>query len=241
MQVAVIRVGVEHEANFSAPLFDLADRSTEVLKCFHDEVSPKYRIRSEDMWISEGIQLSEPRVGIDLFGGHGLIDVTVDRLSVSFKSVRNARQAAICRDYISLSELALRTAFPELAVSTAAFKLTLSLQLDDEATSANQHLSQVTEPSFKGDLGAFGSVCALPRVNLDVDNDEEHWRASFFAHGRGRDPLLLNASCRLWYHKDTTMRHLADKLLHMERLLSAFLGGIGLDAANPLFGMGAAE
>lgn len=127
MQVAVKRVDVEHEAHFSAPLFDLADHSTEVLRCFHDEASSKYPIRSEDMWISKGVQLSEPRVGIDMFGGHGLIDVTVDRLSVSFKSVRNARQAAICRDCISLSESALRRGFPELAVSTAAFKLTLSL------------------------------------------------------------------------------------------------------------------
>lgn len=241
MQVAVKRMGVEHETNFSTPLFDLADRSTEVLRCFHDEISSKYPIRSEDMWISKGVQLSEPRVGIDLFGGHGLIDVTVDRLSVGFKAVQNARLAAICRNSIALSKSALRKVFPDLAVSTAAFKLTLSLRLDDEAANANQHLSQATEPSFKGDLGAFGSVRALPRVSLDLDNNEEHWRAFFSAYGSGQDPQQLNASCRLWYYEDTAIQRLTDKVLHMERLLAAFLGGIGLDAASPLFGMGAAE
>lgn len=241
MQAAVKRVSVEHETHFSAPLFDLAARSIEVLRCFHGEISSKYPIHSEDMWISKGVQLSEPRVGIDMFGGHGLIDVTVDRLSVGFKAVQNARLAAICRNCISLSEAALRKAFPDLAVSTAVFKLTLSLRLNDEAANANQHLSQVTEPSFKGDLDEFGSARALPRVNLDLDNDEERWRAFFSANGRGKDPLLLNASCRLWYYEGTTIRHLTDRLLHLERLLSAFLGGIGLEAANPLFGMGAAE
>ena len=241
MQAAVKRVGVEHEIHFSAPLLDLAARSIEVLKCFHSEISSKYSIRSEDMWISKGVQLSEPRVGIDMFGGHGLIDVTVDRLSVGFKAVQNAKLAVICRNCISLSEAALRTVFSDLAVRTTVFKLTLILRLDDEAANANQHLSQVTGPSFKGDLDAFGSVCALPRVNLDLDNDEERWRAFFSANGRGKDPLLLNASCRLWHYEDTAIRHLTDRLLHMERLLSAFLSGIGLDVANPLFGMEAAE
>ncbi len=241
MQVAIKKVDVEHEAAFSAPLFDLADRSPEVLRRLHDEVSPKYPIRSEDMWISKEVQLSEPQVGIDMFNGHGLIDVTVDRLAVSFKSLRNAGQAAICRNFISLSERTLKRVFPDVTVSTAAFKSTLSLRLDDEATNANQHLSQVTEPSFKGDLDAFGSVCIYPRVILDANNDEEQWRAFFFAHGRGKDPLGLSVTCRLWYYEGTAFRHLKDKLLHMELLLSAFLGGIDLDVAKPLFGMGEAE
>ena len=242
MQVAVKRVDVEHEATFSVPFFDLADRRTEMLRCLHNEVSSKYRIRSEDMWISKGGQLSELQVGIDMFDRHGLIDVTADRLSVSFKSVRNEKQATICRDCISLSESALRNAFPELTVNTAAFKLTLFFQLNDNTTSASQHLSQVTESSFKGDLDAFGSVRTLPRVNLDIDNDEEYWRAFFSAYGSGRNPQLLNAYCRFFYdYEDTTIRRLTDKLLHMERLVSAFFGGIGLDAANPLFGMGVAE
>ena len=241
MQVAVKRVGVEYEADFSAPLFDLADRSTEALRCFHDGFSSKYPIRSEDMWISKGEQLSEPRVGIDVFGGYGLVDVSVDRLSVSFKSLQNERQAGICRDCIALSERTLKEIFPDLTVSAAAFKLTLPLRLDETATSADQYLSRVTEPSFKGDLDAFGSMRAHSRVNLDLDNGEEGWRALFSAHGRAKDRLQLSVSCRLWYSKGAVTRSLEDKLLHTERLLSAFLSGIGLDAANPLFKMGDAE
>ena len=241
MQVAVKRVGVEYEADFSAPLFDLTDRSTEALRCFHDGFSSKYPIRSEDMWISKGGQLSESRVGIEVFGGYGLVDVSVDRLSVSFKSLQNERQAGICRDCISLSERTLKKIFPDLTVSTAAFKLTLPLRLDETATSADQYLSRVTEPSFKGDLDAFGSMHAHSRVNLDLDNGEEGWRALFSAHGRAKDRLQLSVSCRLWYSEGAVTRSLEDKLLHTERLLSAFLSGIGLDAANPLFKMGDAE
>lgn len=241
MRVAVKRVGVEYEADFSAPLFDLADRSTKALRCFHDGFSSKYPIRSEDMWISKGGQLSELRVGIDVFGGYGLIDVSVDGLSVSFKSLQNERQAGICRDCISLSERTLKKVFPDLTVSTATFKLTLPLRLGETATSADQHLSRVTKPSFKGDLDAFGSMRTYSRVNLDLDNDEEGWRALFSAHGRAKDPLQLSVSCRLWYSEGTAIRSLKDKLLHTERLLSAFLSGIGLDAANPLFNMGGTE
>lgn len=240
MQVAVKRVGVEYEADFSAPLFDLADRSTEALRCFHDGFSSKYPIRSEDMWISKGERLSEPRVGIDVFGGQGLIDVSVDRLFISFKSLQNEKQAGICRDCISLGERTLNKVFPDLTVSTEEFKLTLPLRLDETATSADQHLSRVTQPSFKGDLDAFGSTYAYSRVNLDLGNGEEGWRAFFSAHGRAKDSLL-SVSCRLRYSKGTAIGSLKDKLLHTERLLSTFLSGIGLDAANPLFKMGGTE
>ena len=241
MQATINWVNIGHEIDFSAPLFDLADRSTEVLRRFHDGVSSKYPIRSENMWISKGARLSEAKARIDLFDGNGLIEVTTDRLSVNFSYIQSAEQATICRECISLSERALREVFPDVAVSVVAFNSSYSLSLDGETASANQYLSRAAQPSFKGDMGPFGSVRAYPLVSLDVDNDEEHWNAFFSARGMGKDRPMLSVSCLVSYDKDAAIHCLEERLQHIERLSSAFLNGLDLDVTNTLFGMAEAK
>ncbi len=85
MQAAVERVDLEYEAAFFGSGFDLSARNMEVLRSFHEGIGSSYPIRSSDMQISRGDRLSEVRVRISLFGGNGLIDVTEDRLSISFE------------------------------------------------------------------------------------------------------------------------------------------------------------
>ena len=241
MQATIRRLDVKHEVNFSAPLLDLPARSDEVLQAFHKGVGSRHPFGSADMQVSKGARLSEARVRIDLFNRYGLIEVTADRLSINCSYIQNAQQAAICRECILLGERTLREVFSDLAVRTEVFDLYLSLLLDDETTSAGQHLSWAAQPSFKGDSHTFGSVRTYPLVHLDMDNEQEHWRALFSAREEEQDTPFLSAFCFIAYNKDAAIRGLEERLQHMERLSSTFLNGISLEVANPLFGLEEAE
>ena len=237
MQAAVERVDLEYEADFSAPLFDLSARNTEVLRSFHEGIGSSYPVRSSDMRISRGDRLSEVRVRISLFGGNGLIDVTADRLSISFEYMRTEEQAAICKECISLSEQALKRIFPDLAAHIVTFNPTLFLRLGDGSVSARSHLAQVAGTGTSTDLSGFGGAICHPCVNLEVENEDEHWNADFHAYGEwGSEPSLI-ASCRVMYDENGTIRGLDDRFRHVDRLLATLLGGIGLEVSSPLSGM----
>ena len=241
MQAAVERVDLEYEADFSAPLFDLLARNTEVLRSFHEGIGPLYPIRSSDMQIFRGDRLSEIRVRISLFGGNGLIDVTADRLSISFEYMRIEEQAAICKECISLSEQVLtrlkKKIFPDLAVHIVTLSPTLFLRLGDGSVSARSHLAQVAGSGISTDLSGFGGAICHPCVNLEVENKNERWNADFHAYGEwGSEPSLI-ASCRVMYDESGTIRGLDDRFRHVDRLLATLLDGIGLEVSSPLSGM----
>lgn len=237
MEAVVERMDLEYEADFSIPLFDLPARSTEILRSFHESISPSYPIRSADMQIFHGERFSEIRIRIALFGGNGLIDMTADSLSISFSHMRIDDQAAICKECISLSGQALGRIFSDLAVNIVTLDPTLHLRLGDGSVSARSHLAQVAGSGISTDLSGFGGAICHPCVNLEIENDDEHWNADFHAYGKwGTDPSMIT-SCRVMYDEDGAVQGLEDRLLHVERLMASILGSIGLEVDNPLLGM----
>ena len=96
-----------------------------------------------------------------------------------------------------MSEQALKRIFPDLAVHTVTLSPTLFLRLGDGSVSARSRLSQVAGIGISTDLSGFGGAICHPCVNLEVENEDEHWNADFHAYGEwwGSEPPLI-ASCR---------------------------------------------
>lgn len=237
MEAVVEWMDLEYEADFSIPLFDLPARSTEILRSFHESISPSYPIRSADMQIFHGERLSEIRIRIALFGGNGLIDMTADSLSIKFSHMRIEDQAAICRECISLSEQAMGRVFTDLTVNVVTLNPTLFLRLSGGSVNARSHLAQVAGSGISIDLTGFGGAICHPCVNLEIENDDEDWNADFHAYGEWGTGPSMSASCRVMYTEDGAIQGLEDRLLHVERLMASLFNGIGLEVDNPLLGM----
>ena len=128
--------------------------------------------------------------------------------------------------------------FPDLAVHIVTLSPTLFLRLGDGSVSAHRHLAQVAGSGISTDLSGFGGAICHPCVNLEVENEDEHWNADFHAYGEwwGSEPSLI-ASCRVMYDENGTIRGLDDRFRHVDRLLATLLGGIGLEVSSPLSGM----
>ena len=237
MEAVVERMDLEYEADFAIPLFDLPARDTEVLRSFHESISPRYPVRSTDMRIFHGDRFSENRVRIVMFGGNGQIDMTADRLSINFDHMQIEEQATICRECISLSEQVLRRIFPDVVVHIVTLSPTLFLRLGDGSVSARSHLAQVAGSGIEVDLRGFGGAICHPCVNLEIENEDEHWNADFHAYGEWGTESSLITSCRVMYDENGTIRGLNDRFRHVDRLLATLLGGIGLEVSGSLLGM----
>ena len=236
MKADVEWMDLDYEVDFSTPLFDLLERSSEVLKSFHRKLNPKLPIDSDDIRISRGRRFSNHRVWIRLPLGRGSIALAPERLSITFESLRTSRHVAFWRDGILLSEEALREASSDFEIHAVEISSVLSLRLDDGSGSASDLLVQAAGAALASDLDGFGAAVCHPCVNLEIENREEGWGADFYAYRRGGDDSCLRISCEVRYLEAGTIRGLDDRTSHMERLLVALLGRIGVEVSTPLSG-----
>lgn len=236
MKADVEWMDLDYEVDFSTPLFDLLERSSEVLKSFHRKLNPKLPIDSDDIWVSRGRRFSDNRVRIRLPLGGGSIALTPERLSITFQSLRTSTHVARWRDGILLTEEALHEAVPDFEIQAVEVSSVLSLRLDEGSGSASDLLVQAAGTALASDLDGFGAAVCHPCVNLEIENREDDWVADFYAYRRQADDSYLRISCAVRYLEAGTIRGLDDRTSHMERLLVALLGRIGVEVSTPLSG-----
>ena len=120
MKTSLEWMEMTQEADFSDPLFDLSGRNTEVLKALHRFIHPRFPLRSSDMQALGGNTLSDVRVLLTMFEGHGTISVTAEKFSGHFKGLRRDEDIGVCNECITLASQGLESAMPENRVSAVA-------------------------------------------------------------------------------------------------------------------------
>ena len=236
MKADVEWMDLDYVVDFSTPLFGLLERSSEVLESFHRKLSPRLPFDSDDMWVSRGRRLSDNRVRVRLPVGNGLITLTPERLSVNFESLQTSSHVAHWRGGILLIEEALHEVLPDFEIHAVEMSSVLSLRLEEGSMSASDLLVQAVGATLASDLDGFGATVCHPCVNLEIENREDDWDADFYAYRRHADDSYLRISCEVRYFEAGTIRSLDDRTDHMERLLVALLGRIGVEASTPLSG-----
>lgn len=225
-------MNVTYDMDFAAPSFDLPGSNTSVLRALYETIHPRYPIGTQNMHVAGGNLLSDVHVRVTLFNGNGVIDLSVDRMSLFFNNLKTKEDLAVCRDCISLSEEALQNSLPDVSVRAVALKPTLFLELGDGQEDAGTHLSRVVGASIQPDLGAFGSAVKYPGVNLEIENSEEGWDAIFHAFRDRTKASSLILSCQVVYGAEGKIRGLENRATHLEQLLKAFLDSIGLETPD---------
>ncbi|MCY3729425.1 MAG: hypothetical protein OXF97_10590 [Nitrospira sp.] len=229
MKAKIERINLTYEVEFATPSFDLPSSNVSVLKAFYETIHPRFRINTRDMHVAGGNLLSDVRVRVTLFNGNGIIDISVDRMSLAFNNLRAREDVTICRDCISLSEDALQKSLPAVSVRTVSIKPTLFLELNGEQEDDGNYLSRLPGASIHLDLSAFGNATQHSGVNLEVENSEEKWDALFHAFQDRTNTSSLILSCHVFYRADGKVRGLENRVNHLQQLLKAFLDSIGLE------------
>ena len=95
------------------------------------------------MHVAGGNLLSDVNVRITLFNGNGIIDVSVDRMSLAFNNLRTEKDLTICKDCISLSEEALHKSLPAVSPRIIAIKPTVFLELNGGQENVANYLARL--------------------------------------------------------------------------------------------------
>lgn len=225
-------MNVTYDVEFSAPSFDLPGSNTTVLRALYETIHPRYPVGTQNMQVVGGNLLSDVHVRITLFNGNGVIDVSVDGMSLVFSNLKTKDDLAVARDCISLSEEALQSSLPDISVRAVVLKPTLFLELGGGQEDAGNHLSRVMGSTVKFAQAAFGNATTHPGVNLEVENADEGWNAIFHAFRDRTRASSLILSCHAVYGTESKVRGLESRVDHLEQLLKAFLERIGLETPD---------
>ncbi len=232
MKAKIERINLTYEVEFATPSFDLPISNVSVLKAFYETIHPRFPINAPDMHVSGGNLLSDVHVRVTLFNGNGIIDVSVDRMSLAFNNLRTEKDLTICKDCISLSEEALHKSLPAVSPRIIAIKPTVFLELNGGQENVANYLARLPGSNVKLDLSSFGSAVQHPGVNLEVNNFEERWNAIFHAFQDRTKTSSLTLFCSAVYRADGTVRGLENRANHLEQLLKTFLDSIGLETES---------
>ena len=229
MKASIKHIDVTYDVEFAAPAFDLPNSNVSVLKTFYETIHPRFRINTRDMHVAGGNLLSDVRVRVTLFNGNGVIDISVDRMSLIFNNLGTEKDLAICQDCISLSEEALQKSLPAVSVRAVGIKPTLFLEINGEQEDDGNYLSRLPGTSIQLDLRPFGNATQHSGVNLEIQNSEEKWDALFHAFQDLTTTSSLILSCHAFHRADGKVRGLENRVNHLQQLLKAFLDNIGLE------------
>lgn len=218
-----------YDADFSVPPFDLPRRDTDLLKSLHQFIHPRFPLRTTDMHAFGGTALSDVCVRVSMFGGNGTIDVTADRLSTRFIGLRQQQDLDICNQCIALAEQALRSTLPDVVIGLVTIRPMLALRLGDESTDAREYLTGVVKPAVDLDLDGLGTAALHPCINLEVENDDERWRAVLHAYPSGLDRSSVVVACSIIYTESPEERSSEERNDRLWRLIAALLRGLDLE------------
>ncbi len=235
MKATLESMDLEYEAHFRPPLFELPARSVEVLEVLHGAISPVTEPSSSDMQVLGGSRLSEVRIGMNLFGGQGWLNLTPDLLAMRFNRLQHRNHLEECKACIAASERALKAALPSAAPRTVTIKATLSLRLDGAGPSAGNHLANVAGDRPQMDLSGLGNATLQRAIALDIQDEEECWEAVCDAYRSKADKAAMTATCRVWHYEGATLQNLASRSAHLCRVLNALLQAIKITASNPFW------
>lgn len=218
-----------YDADFAVPPFDLPRRDTDLLKSLHQFIHPRFPLRTTDMHVFGGTTLSDVCVRVTLFAGNGTIDVTADRLSIRFTGLRQPQDLAICNECIGLAEQALRSILPDVVIGLVTIRPMLTLRLGDESTDAREYFRGVVKPAVDLDLDGLGPAALHPCINLEVENDDERWRAVLHAYPSGVDRASVVVACSIIYTESPDPRSSEERNARLWRLIAALLQGLDLE------------
>lgn len=222
-------IDLTYDVEFDPPAFALPKAGTDVLKALYEKIHPRFPINTRDMQVTGGNELSDVRLRATLFGGNGVIDVRVDRMSLGFDNLKKEADLTECKDCVRLSEAALQDSLPAVHFREVAIKPTLFLKLKGGEEDVENYMSRLPGTRIRLDLSEFGAAVQRPEVSLEVGNPEEGWYVLFHAFRDREEASSLILSCQAFYQANGRVRGLEDRADHLKKLLKAFLGGMGLE------------
>lgn len=219
---------IVYEAVFSTPMFTLARENVDVLRIFYQHLTPEYLVRPSDMQVSGGAALSDVKARMTLFRGNGVLEVTADKFSATFKDAA-VKDIETIKECVALSLNALAEWVPTMTYREHAIRGAAFLRLSsDSSTAIDDFLYNLigNKMAFRGE--DFGASMSHFGLRAEFENPDDKWIVSFDVSRSWIGDMLIVNSIAI-YQADGVKKSLESKIEHVLTAYTSFLTAIGLE------------
>lgn len=222
---------ISYEAVFRNPLFELA-RDVNVLKIFHQHLTPHYSIGSSDMQSMGGNALSDLKTRISLFRGNGILEITADKFSAVFKNAIENDIDTI-KDCVVRGLAAMAEWSPDMVYREETISLTAFLSLKGEADARDGFLHNLIGSKMAICADDFGASKIHTGLKAELENLVDRWIVRFDISRSWFHQDSLVVTCNATYREGGSLTKFEDKTTHASKIYSDFLTRIELVRQDP--------
>jgi len=232
MRFAAWSIDVTYEAVFATPAFDLASRNVSALRALYEAISPRFPISMQNLQASGGTSVADLRVRATLFNGHGVLEISAERLSAVFTQLRSRSDTEIAKDCVRLAQAALRTALPDTRNREENINCVAYLELVNDSQSANDYLDNLMSKQKIIRPGSFNASDVHYGLSAEIRDSAAGWKTSLRVDAARFDPRILIINCHTTYPAEGTLRSFEDQAGHVEKILETATRELGLEMAK---------
>lgn len=230
---AVESLDLTSDLGFHKPSFLVAAKGLQLLQAVHQTLENTVVIRPVDMRTVGGSRLSDVRICIDLFGGHGQVNISAEQASISFTNLRSRSDLELCAQCIEKSRAAIESILSDVVISADNIWLNIRFSL---ATSWHEYgatIQQISSHCLPDSLSKFPHASHSPRVHLDIEDNGRDWTSSFtlgLGNPASNEIFILG---HLTYQDLKPMQMTNDRIGHSFSLVQAFAESCYLAVTDP--------
>lgn len=229
------RADISFQKTFRTLAFDVVGPTgIEILRALFSQISPRYFIRTEDMFAHGGTSLSDVHIRLLLFNGSAEIQVAPERLYLKFNNVRGPEDIVIIRDVVSLAEEALRSCLPNTTFREDVIQLAEHIAMvDKDSKGAARVLDSFTAGSLAASklaAATFGATNVHFGLKSEIENLNEKWAINFDLTRSSLGPETLFLTGMATYTEGGSIASIDQKFSHAEKTVATFLASLGLQS-----------
>lgn len=233
MQIQATSMEILYEVTFSSPALELVTNVSGAIRAFCGKIAPRYPIRSEDIRVVNSSALEDVRIKIALFNRNARIELSSEKMSVTFQAVTSA-DISIVEDCLKLITSALAEFGKDLIISQDKIGLTVFFKTDSTVDEVKVYFSHYArQDHLTGEaIVAFPTFRAESGIKLTLIEPNESAVTSFdFAPAWRAPSLLLAMSC---YFQGNFEASLSDKIDYIKSKLLWIFSKIDIQTPAPL-------
>lgn len=231
MLYKVQQAEVIFQKTFQSLAFDVARLGIEILREISQRIGPRYSIRTEDMSVYGGANLSEVRVSVLLFRGSGDLQVTPERLFLKFTNVRGEEDFKIIRDIALLAEGIVKSTIPNIAFKEDVIQIATFINLIEKSMDGPALLNSFAEGSAAASrlsTSALGATGIHFELKTEIENVKDKWKVTYEINRSILGPETLFLTSIATYEEGGTISSIGEKFSHADESAEQFLGSLGL-------------
>ncbi len=223
-------IRIKYDAIFGAPLLDLARTNFDVLKKFHEIISPRYFIPLSGLQSFGGNSLEDVRIRIELFEGKGVFELTPQKLAVNFTGIISESDMTIVKDCLTLGLDAVKSCMPDAIISGEFIGLTSSLHVTEDDFVAYEHINKLLPFGKLFPLELYGAKNAKHGFTTQFTNSDELWSVYFGVAPSASMDSDIDFTLTATYELGTKFANIYEKAEHLDKISDIYLDKLGLVA-----------